>query len=355
MDAQQATIPVDAASITLTEGHHVTCTIVNTPVPPAWAITKSSDPASGSTVQPGDEIVYTVTLIRGTGVAPQNVVVNDDLGDVLNNATLVSGPTPSTGTATLTGAALTWTVPTLTNPTETVTYTVRVNDGAWGVTLRNQATSPGSSPCVPAGEGPGGDAGLAARAAAVPGAAVLDVPWQDGDCPTTTEHFTPAWELTKTSDPASGSTVKPGDSITYTLTATNTSTEADLTGAVATDDLSNVLNHASLDSVPAAATLSGTTLTWNIPDLGPGESATLTYAITVNKGAYNVTIGNVATPGAGGICPDECSTDHRTPPPPNPPLPQTGSDASLQGLLIGLGLTVAGAVAIAGSRRRRRY
>jgi len=161
--------------------------------------------------------------------------------------------------------------------------------------------------------------------------------------------------LAKTSNPASGSTVDPGDTITYTLTATNTSTQADLTGAVATDDLSDVLNNATLVSVGAGGTVSGTTLTWAIPDLGPGESATLTYTVRVNDGAYDVTIGNVATPGDGGTCPTACTTDHQTPPePPVPPLPQTGTDASLQGLLIGLGLTAAGGLVIAGARRRRR-
>ena len=90
---------------------------------------------------------------------------------------------------------------------------------------------------------------------------------EDPICETT--HQTPGWTLEKSSDPASGSTVQPGSSVTYTLTATNDS-EGVVTGAVATDDLSDVLNHASLDAVPEGATLTGTTLTWNIPELEPG-------------------------------------------------------------------------------------
>jgi fimbrial isopeptide formation D2 family protein/LPXTG-motif cell wall-anchored protein len=355
VDAQNATVPVDGAALSLSEGQSVTCTIVNTPVPGEWAITKSSNPVSGSSVQPGDEIVYTVTLIRGAGVAPQNVALNDDLSDVLNNATLVSGPTPSTGTVSIAGTAMTWTVPLLENPIETVTYTVRVNDDAWGVTLRNAVTSPGSSPCVPA-DGGGGRA----AAGIAPLAAVQDVPWEDGDCPTTTVHYTPKWELAKTSNPSSGSTVNPGDTITYTLTARNTSTETDLTGAVATDDLSKVLNNATLVSVGAGGTVSGTTLTWAIPDLGPGESATLTYVVRVKAGAYDVTIGNVATPGDGGTCPTACATDHITPKPPvrpippNPPLPQTGTNASLEGALLGLLLAAGGVGVLVAGRLRRR-
>ena len=41
------------------------------------------------------------------------------------------------------------------------------------------------------------------------------------DCDT--DHPTPGYALTKTSDPADGATVEPGDTVTYTLTVTNTS------------------------------------------------------------------------------------------------------------------------------------
>ena len=110
----------------------------------------------------------------------------------------------------------------------------------------------------------------------------------------------------------SGSSVNPGDTITYTLTATNDS-DAVLTGATATDDLSNVLNNATLGTVGAGGSVTGTTLTWTIPTLQPDASATLVYTVTVNDDAYNVTIGNVATPGPGGECVEECETEHLTP------------------------------------------
>ena len=56
----------------------------------------------------------------------------------------------------------------------------------------------------------------------------------------------PQWSLEKTSNPVSGSSVKAGEKVTYTLKVTNTSDEADLHGAVAVDDLSDVLKHATL-------------------------------------------------------------------------------------------------------------
>lgn len=312
---------------------------------------KASEPVSGSSVQPGDEITYTVTLMRRDGVDPRNVVVNDDLSQVLNNTTLVTGPTTSTGTAGVSGTTLTWTVPVLSNPVETVTYTVRVNPDAWGVTLRNAATSPGSSPCVPE-DLDGGDGAL--FAGTLPGARADAAPLADDPlCPTTTVHYTPSWSLEKTSDPASGSTVPVGSTITYTLTATNTSELAALSGASVTDDLAGVLRYATLGTVGAGGSVTGTTLTWTVPDLEPGEQATVSYTVRVNSDAYNATLRNVATPGDGGEC-IVCTTTHETPSPPTPPLPQTGTNASLQGVLLGLLLSAGGVGLLVAARRRRR-
>ena len=62
------------------------------------------------------------------------------------------------------------------------------------------------------------------------------------------------------------------------------------------------------------------------------------------------------TPGDGGSC-VVCTTTHETPPKPdtpNPPLPQTGTNASLEGVLIGLLLSLGGVGALVVARRRRR-
>ena len=74
----------------------------------------------------------------------------------------------------------------------TVSYTVTVNADAYNQTLTNVVT-PGSWRRVR----------------------------QAADC--TTTHPTPHYTLSKSSDPVSGSTVQPGDSITYTLTVHNDS------------------------------------------------------------------------------------------------------------------------------------
>ena len=140
--------------------------------------------------------------------------------------------TPSQGTAVLDGTNLLWTITAFDKPL-TLTYSVRVDADAFGVQLTNVLIVPPNASC-------------------------------DGSC--MTEHSTPCWTLTKTSDPVSGSSCFPGSTIVYTLTAANGSS-VDLAGAMATDDLSGVLDNASLITpLPPGLTLNagGTSLAWAI-------------------------------------------------------------------------------------------
>ena len=82
--------------------------------PGAFTLAKTSDPPSGTVVQPGSVVSYTVTL-TSTGTVPvHDVVVTDDLAGVLGNATLVDGSVvaPAGTTAALDTATsrLVWTV-----------------------------------------------------------------------------------------------------------------------------------------------------------------------------------------------------------------------------------------------------
>lgn len=256
---------------------------------PEWTLVKSSDPAKGSTVLPGQEITYTVTASNTSDADVANVVVKDNLSQVLNNASLIAGPTTEVGTAGIEGTELTWNVGTLVaGQTATVSYTVAVNEGALGVTIGNVVTGEGEVP--PA-----------------------DCAVEDPEC-RETEHYTPSWSLVKDSDPASGETVVPGQKITYTVTASNTS-DFDANNLVVIDDLSNVLNHAGWNAEVTAP--DGTTtsfdeatsaLTWNIPTLGAGQAAVLTYTVTVDADAVGVTIGNVVT-GSGDLPPSDCPVE----------------------------------------------
>jgi uncharacterized repeat protein (TIGR01451 family) len=130
----------------------------------------------------------------------------------------------------------------------------------------------------------------------------------------------PHWTLAKTSDPVSGSVVNPGQTITYTLSATNDS-GAPVTGATATDAMGAVLDHAALSGVlPASLALAGSVATWQVPTLAPGETRSVSFSVVVDADAAGVTIDNVVTPGAGGSCPPYsppqypgCETTHRVP------------------------------------------
>jgi uncharacterized repeat protein (TIGR01451 family)/LPXTG-motif cell wall-anchored protein len=172
--------------------------------------------------------------------------------------------------------------------------------------LRNHVTSPGSENCPPKPDG------------------------EDPDC--TTVHYTPEWTLDKDSsfDDADGDGfVEPGQEVTYTLTATNASEDADAL-VVVEDDLADVLTWGSIDEATLDPTLSltGDVLTWTPGTLaaGIGSSVTVSYVITVDSAAANPDIWgqelrNVATPESpGGACipargeDPECETSTETPP-----------------------------------------
>lgn len=147
---------------------------VEVKAPPAWTIKKTatvngSVPANGS-VTPGQTINYAVTATSLSGIIT-GVTLNDNLADVLDDATYVPGSatlTIGTGTpvavadpiapsTTLTTAA--FTLPA--GQTATLHYSVTVKTSAWNATLVNTVTGSGSTPpqtCAASGSsGPGTD------------------------------------------------------------------------------------------------------------------------------------------------------------------------------------------------------
>ena len=95
------------------------------------------------------------------------------------------------------------------------------------------------------------------------------------------------------------------------MTATNTSS-ADVTGAKAQDTLPSDVT--LVTPLPAGLTDDGDgTLTWAIPDLAGGTSASVSYGVTVNESATGKDLTNVVVPlTPGGICTaaSECTTTH---------------------------------------------
>ena len=70
-------------SVVLSVGDRATCTIVNTPVATAWELTKLADPPSGTLVDPGATITYTLVAEHESGEAIVGATAEDDLTDVL--------------------------------------------------------------------------------------------------------------------------------------------------------------------------------------------------------------------------------------------------------------------------------
>ncbi|WP_198663890.1 DUF7927 domain-containing protein [Jiangella endophytica] len=308
-----------------------------------YVVAKTSDPESGATVEEGDVVTYTVTVTHTFG-APVGASFEDDLADVLDDATWNDDLEASGGEAAFDGTTLTWAGDLAAGDVVTVTYSVTVtSDGDQH--LRNVVTTPDPEHCVPA-EG------------------------QDKAC--TTEHFSSGYTYSKTSDPAPGSDVEEGDVITYTVLVEQDG-PVPVIGATVTDDLSGVSPYADWNDDAAATSgevsLDGTQLTWT-GDLAVGQIVTITYSVTVGD-AENATIRNVVTSlDDDATCvpaPDgnpDCRTEHYTPgaqppapeepgEPGEPDLPDTGADSMSVALTAGAVLLLAGAGFGLVARRRR--
>ncbi|MFJ4017219.1 isopeptide-forming domain-containing fimbrial protein [Microbacterium sp. NPDC090014] len=270
---------------------------------PGFSVSKSAAPASGTAIDPGAVVTYTVTGVNTGETVLDPVDIRDDLSDVLDDAgfnddaiALVDGSPASA--PQLVGETLSWTGALGIGETVTITYSVTVNADAGGGTLENSVTG-GATP-------PGG----------VPS---IETP----PAVTVNPINEPGFELVKTADPASGTRVDPGSIITYTVTGINTG-ETALDPVAIGDDLSNVLAHAeyngdvsaAVDGTPVAAPIvQGDELSWH-GVLAIGERVVITYSVTVDGDAGGDAISNIAdgtatAPGGAELTPPSASTEHR--------------------------------------------
>ena len=299
-DAQDNPVPVSASDeFSIGLGEHITCEVTNNAIPSSWMVEKSSVPVSGSTVNPGDQIQYTITVTRvGDGVDVLDIDVVDTLTGI--DMSWVSNIVASNGTATPGAGVINWHIDAVSD-TVTLTYTVTVGQ-VFGATLKNVVT-PGPTPCVdPVDDNPN----------------IID-------CDETT-HFTPHFVLDKSvsyDDPDGDGMAEPGQTLTYKLTMTNDTTNAVVEDAVVTDDVSDVLDNGSIVETPAelaakGLVLTGDELTWTVASLAPGATIEVTYQVLIAAHQWGVTLRNVATPEPDGpgecVAPDECETTTETPP-----------------------------------------
>jgi LPXTG-motif cell wall-anchored protein/uncharacterized repeat protein (TIGR01451 family) len=283
-DGTGAVVPVSASNqISLSLDTSVRCVITNVAIPSSYMLEKSSDPASGATVLPNTEIDYTVTLTKvGDGVPVENFNVTDTLTGVEDS--WVTGLADDG--ASISNGVITWHIDELGNTPLTLTYTVTVGPDAWDSVIENQVT-PGPTPCVDQG---------------------------DVDCDYT-EHFTPHYTLDKAvqllaSPGDDDGLAEPDERLSYTLTVDNDTTDA-IVNTTITDDLSSVLDHASMVTSDADLAAQGLSLgaddvlTWTITNLAPNDPPlTVTYVVQIDEHAWGITLDNIATPAplSGGEC-----------------------------------------------------
>lgn len=291
VDAADEPVAVDGSTVTVGLADDITCTIINRAIPSEWMVAKSSFPLSGATVKPGEQIDYTITLTKvGDGVPVEGITVTDTLTGIED--AWVSGLDEG---ATISDGVITWEVAELGDEPLTLTYTITVGEGAWNRTIENQVT-PGPVPCVDTDE---------------------------VDCDFT-EHFTPHYTLDKAVEllaaPGDDDGIaEPGERLRYTLTVVNDSDA--VVDTVITDDVSDVLDNASVVSLGDGLSLDGDELSWTIAGLEPGDDISVSYVVEIDAGAWDQTLHNVATPNPddGGECippadATECETTTETPP-----------------------------------------
>ncbi|GAA1980150.1 DUF5979 domain-containing protein [Microbacterium pumilum] len=255
--------------------------------------------------------------------------------------------------------------------TEPLTTMPALLDDAWhwnapGFTVEGLASQPEpvTEPCDDSGTLPC----LGARAV------VISMPHPQEDIPDPTigleiinsvDRSAGAFSVHKTSDPPTGTTIRPGDAVTYTITVDSTGT-VPVHDVVVTDDLAAVLPFGAVSATSpptgtaALVDAAASKLVWTIGTLTPGQSVTLTYRLTVAGDAWHATIRNAALATADvppSTCADlfdpACTTEHNTPPKP-PPLPPTGGTIAVAAVWVGAGLLILGTGVVFVVRSRRR-
>ncbi|GAA3881730.1 hypothetical protein GCM10022381_24970 [Leifsonia kafniensis] len=287
------------------------CDEVLVPIP-AYLVTKVADK---STAAPGDTVTYTVTVTNTGETDLTGLTFADDMSGVLDDATFDGVIDATIGVAGFEKKAqsLNWTGDLLIGEASVVTYSVVVDKPITGDHILKNV-----------------------------------VCWTDTELVCAdNEVKLPGYVVKKTSDKTS---VKPGDTVTYTITVTNTG-QADLTDAAFTDDLSNVLKNADYNNdATGGASYADSMLSWSVP-LAVGAKLEVKYSLTVKAKAAGTLKNVVVTPPLSNCGVGSKDADCRVDVPITPPLAETG--VQLGGALALALLTLASGCGLVAIRRRR--
>jgi hypothetical protein len=199
------------------------------------------------------------------------------LADVLDDASYDNDESATAGRVSVAAGTLTWTGDLAAGARAVVTFSVTIYVPYTGSgTLNLTVTSPTTGANCPAGSA-------------------------DPRCVVSTTVA--ALTITET---ASASSTVPGSNVSYTIVVSDAG-QTGFTGATVTDDLTDVLDHATYgnDAAATSGTLSFTSslLAWT-GDLEPGGTVTITFAVTVDDFVTgNVALtSTVASTAAGSGC-----------------------------------------------------
>lgn len=218
----------------------------------------------------GSDITYTITVTNNGIGAAQSVVVTDNLPTSL---TFVSCNSSGTGVCGGTGNNRTVSFSSLTVGTQaTITIVATVN-GSGGSSISNTAAV---------------------------SAATADADGGNNSATATTTVSAADLSITKSDSP---DPVNAGENITYTLTVTNNSATVPAQSVTVSDQVPVHTTLFSVGATPAGWTRSDSTaisqtgtITYSVPTLAPGDTASFTITVKVDSNAANnSTISNTAS------------------------------------------------------------
>jgi large repetitive protein len=253
------------------------CTLTVTVLVPAVTIATTAD---RTTTTPGGTVRFTVTIHNTGQVDYDGTEVDDDLTNVLTDATYNGDATATAGAVGYTAPTLTWTGDLAVGATVTVTFTATVlNPDPGDKNMTNVVSSDAAgSTCPPEGTDPA--------------------------CAVSVTVLVPALSIVTSVD---ATTVTAGAVVHYTVALANTG-QTPYDGVAVTDSLAGVLDDATYSGGAVATagvvTYTAPTLTWT-GDLAVGASATVTFSVTTllpDPGDHTLSAVAAAT-APGSSCP----------------------------------------------------